>query len=153
MNVLKNIENYRWLGRQGSNSKKLFPSISEISYKNTGNKMKEFIIYHNPRCSKSREALEILQEKNCSFKIVEYLKEPLSELKIKVLLKQLQLTPIDIIRTKEKCFSEIGLSKTSTDVELIKAMVENPILLERPIITDGKKAVIGRPPENVLKLL
>ena len=114
--------------------------------------MKKITIYHNPRCSKSREALTILQEKNCSLKIVEYLQSPLSALQIKTLLKQLQLKPIDIIRTKEKCYVELGLCKTSTDAELINAMVENPILIERPIITDGEKAVIGRPPENVLKL-
>ncbi|MCX7124221.1 MAG: arsenate reductase (glutaredoxin), partial [Gammaproteobacteria bacterium] len=76
----------------------------------------------------------------------------LSALQIKTLLKQLQLKTIDIVRKKEKCFVELGLCKTSTDAELIKAMVENPILIERPIITDGEKAVIGRPPENVLKL-
>src|SRR3990167_4350062 len=114
--------------------------------------MKKITIYHNPRCSKSREALTILQEKNCSFEIVEYLKSPLSALQIKTLLKHLQLKPIGIIRTKEKCFADLGLHETSTDAELIKAMVENPILIERPIVTDGENAVIGRPPENVLKL-
>ncbi|MCX7125023.1 MAG: arsenate reductase (glutaredoxin) [Gammaproteobacteria bacterium] len=115
--------------------------------------MKKFTIYHNPHCSKSREALAILQEKNCSLRIVEYLKLPLSALQIKVLLEQLQLTPIDIIRTKEKCFAELGLSKKSPGDKLIVAMVENPVLIERPIITCGDKAVIGRPPENVLTLL
>ena len=115
--------------------------------------MKKIIIYHNPRCSKSREALKILQEKNCSLAIIEYLKSPLSALQIKTLLKQLQLKPINIIRTKEKCFADLGLHETSADAELIKAMVENPILIERPIVTDGGKAVIGRPPENVLILM
>lgn len=115
--------------------------------------MKKLTIYHNPRCSKSREALTILQERNCSLNIVEYLKTPLNASQIKTLLKQLQLKPIDIIRTKEKCFNELGLSKTSSDAELIKAMVKNPILIERPIVSNGEKSVIGRPPENVLKLL
>ncbi len=115
--------------------------------------MKKITIYHNPRCSKSREALAILQEKNCLLETIEYLKTPLNASKIKTLLKQLQLNPIDIMRTKETCFSELGLSKKSTDAVLIKAMVENPILIERPIVSDGKKAVIGRPVENVLKLL
>ncbi|MCX7121744.1 MAG: arsenate reductase (glutaredoxin) [Gammaproteobacteria bacterium] len=114
--------------------------------------MKKITIYHNARCSKSREALTLLQEKNCALEVVEYLKSPLNESQIKTLLKQLQLKPIDMIRTKEECFSELGLSKTSTDAELIKAMVANPILIERPIITDGEKAVIGRPPENALKI-
>lgn len=115
--------------------------------------MKKITIYHNPRCSKSREALTLLQQKNCALEIVEYLKSPLNESQIKTLLQQLQMKPIEMIRTKEECFSELELSKTSTDAELINAMVENPILIERPIITDGEKAVIGRPPENALKLL
>lgn len=117
------------------------------------NNMKEITIYHNPRCSKSREALSLLQDRKCNLKIVEYLKSSLTASQIKTLLNQLRLKPIDIMRTKEQCFSENGLSKTCTDAELIKAMVENPILIERPIVTDGKKTVIGRPPENVLGLL
>lgn len=115
--------------------------------------MKKITIYHNPRCSKSREVLTLLQEKNYVLEIVEYLKSPLNESQIKILLKQLQLKPIEMIRTKEECFSKLGLFKTSTDAELINAMVENPILIERPIITDGEKAIIGRPPENALKFL
>ena len=115
--------------------------------------VKKMTIYHNPRCSKSREALSILQNKKCEIEIIEYLKTPLNTPQINALLKQLHLKPIDIIRTKEQCFSELGLSKTSTDAELIKAMAENPILIERPIVTDSKRAIIGRPPESVLKLL
>lgn len=115
--------------------------------------MKKVTIYHNPRCSKSREALSLLKYKQYDIEIVEYLKSPLSASQIKTLLKQLQLKPIDIIRTKESCFADLGFSKTSTDAELIKAMVENPILIERPIVTNGEKSVIGRPPENVLNLL
>lgn len=115
--------------------------------------MKKITIYHNPRCSKSREALSLLQNKKCDLNIVEYLKTPLNASQIKTILKQLKLKPIDIIRTKEACFSELGLSKKSTEAELIKAMTENPILIERPIVTDGEKAVIGRPPENVLRML
>lgn len=115
--------------------------------------MKKLTIYHNPMCSKSRETLKILQEKNCSVTIVEYLKKPLNASQIKKLLTQLHMKPIDIVRIKEKCFSEKGLSKTSSDTALINAMIENPVLIERPIVTDGEKAVIGRPPENVLTLL
>lgn len=118
-----------------------------------GERMKKITIYHNPRCSKSREALLLLQSKKCEIKIVEYLKTPLSASQIKVLLKQLQLKPIDIIRTKEQCFDDLELSKTSTDVKLINAIVDHPIIMERPIVTDGEKSMIGRPPENVLKLL
>lgn len=114
--------------------------------------MKEFTIYHNPRCSKSRDSLTILKNKGREPRIVEYLKSPLTSAEIKALLKQLQLKPIDIMRTKEKCFGELALSQASSDAELIKAMVENPILIERPIISNGQDAVIGRPPENVLKL-
>ena len=115
--------------------------------------MKKFTIYHNPRCSKSRETLAILEEKKVSPTIVEYLKKPLSKQEIKVLLGRLELSPIEMMRTKEKCFSELGLTKTSSDATLINAMAENPVLIERPIVSDGKNAVIGRPPENVLKLL
>lgn len=115
--------------------------------------MKKVTIYHNPRCSKSRDTLSILQGKKIDLKIVEYLKTPLTASEIKTILKQLRLKPIDIIRQTEQVFSELGLSSTSTDDELIKAMVENPILVERPIVTNGEKAVIGRPPGNVLKLL
>lgn len=115
--------------------------------------MKKITIFHNPRCSKSRETLSILQQNKCEIEIVEYLKTPLNSSQIKTLLKQLQLKPIDIIRTKEECFSKLCLSKTSTNALLINAIVENPILFQRPIVTDGEKAVIGRPPENVLKIL
>ena len=115
--------------------------------------MKKLTIYHNPRCSKSREALAILQERNCPITTIEYLKKPLTTSQIKMLLAQLKMKPIDMMRTKEPVFSDLKLSGSSTDAELIKAMTENPILIERPIVTDEKTAVIGRPPENVLELL
>lgn len=113
--------------------------------------MKKITIYHNPRCTKSREALALLQNKNSDLEVVDYLKMPLSETEIKTLLKQLKLNPIDMMRKKEARFSELALSEKSSDAELIKAMAENPILIERPIVTDGKNAIVGRPPENVLK--
>lgn len=106
------------------------------------------------RCiRKSREALSILQKKHCAVTIIEYLKTPLTTSELKLLLKQLNMKPIDMIRTKESVFSELKLSISSTDAALIKAMSEHPILIERPIITDGTHAVIARPPENVLKLI
>ena len=115
--------------------------------------MTNLTIYHNPRCSKSRETLALITEKNITPKVVEYLKKPLTQSAIKSLLKQLDIPAIEMVRTKERCFKELGLSKDASEAILIKAMAENPVLIERPIVTDGKTAIIGRPPENVLQLL
>lgn len=115
--------------------------------------MKKIIFYHNPRCSKSREALALLQGKKCDLKVIEYLKKPLSKTKITGLLKKLSLTPIEIIRIKEPCFAALNLSNASKKEVLINAIVENPILLERPIAETEDKAVIARPPENILTLI
>lgn len=108
-------------------------------------------IYHNPRCSKSRQTLQLIQEAGQSVEIVEYLKTPLSESDIKQLLTLLAINPIEMMRTKEAEFKEQNL-KTADDDTLIQAMVNTPKLIERPIVTSEKKAVIGRPPENVLSL-
>lgn len=113
-----------------------------------------FTIYHNPRCSKSRQTLALLTEYNIDPEVVEYLKTPLSKQELKAVAKMLKLRPIEMMRTKESIFKERGLSKESTDDELLDAIVEHPILLERPIVVrDNKKAAMGRPPENVLDLL
>lgn len=110
-------------------------------------------IYHNPRCSKSREALALLREKGHAPKVVYYIKSPLCTLEIMDLLRQLDIRPIEMMRTREVRFKELGLSKRSSDSELIYAMAENARLIERPIISNGIHAVIGRPPENLLTLL
>ncbi len=109
-------------------------------------------IYHNPRCSKSRQTLELMKENSKKeLQVIEYLKEPLSQDQIQQLLTQLMCSPIDMMRIKETEFKEQAL-KGADDKTLIAAMVSTPKLIERPIVSDGKKAIIGRPPENVLAL-
>lgn len=108
-------------------------------------------IYHNPRCSKSRQTLALIEENNQEVCIVEYLKTPLNEATIKSLLSLLNISVIDMMRTKEVEFKEQGLVGAN-DEKLIAAMVNIPKLIERPIVTNDTKAVIGRPPENVLTL-
>ena len=109
-------------------------------------------IYHNPRCSKSRQTLELIKENSTKeIKIIEYLKNPITQADIEKLLTLLSCTPIEMMRTKEAEFKELNL-KDADEKTLIAAMVTTPKLIERPIVSDGNKAVIGRPPENVLAL-
>ena len=108
-------------------------------------------IYHNPRCSKSRQTLTIIEENNQEAVIVEYLKTPLTEATIKSLLALLKISPIEMMRVKETEFKEQNLANAD-DEQLIKAMIKTPKLIERPIVTNESKAIIGRPPENVLTL-
>ena len=111
------------------------------------------IIYHNPRCSKSRQALELLRENGVEPKVNEYLKTPPDEAALRDLLKKLGLCTHEILRTKEAAYVSCGLSPESSEAEILSAIVARPILLERPIIVKGNRAVIGRPPENVRELL
>ena len=112
-----------------------------------------FTIYHNPRCSKSRQTLALLEEQaqqtNQEFTIVEYLKTPLSVDEIKALQAQLNCTAIEMMRVKEDEFKEQNL-KGASEEALINAMASTAKLIERPIVSNGEKAIIGRPPENVL---
>jgi arsenate reductase len=109
-------------------------------------------IYHNPRCSKSRQTLELINQNSTKeLTVVEYLKQPLTEAEISQLLSQLSCNPLDMMRIKDPEFKEQNLS-TATNEQLITAMVTTPKLIERPIVSDGKSAIIGRPPENVLVL-
>ncbi|MCB9033167.1 MAG: arsenate reductase (glutaredoxin) [Chitinophagales bacterium] len=110
-------------------------------------------ILHNNRCGKSRTALQILEEKSIPFEVIEYLKNPLTEKEIKTLLKKLQLQPIDMMRTKESIFKELFDNTTPSDEQLIQAMVAHPILIERPIVINGDKAIIARPPELALEVI
>ncbi|MDO9186436.1 MAG: arsenate reductase (glutaredoxin) [Bacteroidia bacterium] len=112
-----------------------------------------FKIYHNTRCSKSREACSILQDKGVEFETIEYLKTPPTQKEIKGLLKMLGMKAQDIIRKGEPLFKEKFADKKLSESEWIKALAENPILIERPIIVKGNKAIIGRPPEKVLELI
>jgi arsenate reductase len=108
-------------------------------------------IYHNPRCSKSRQTLALIEENNQEICIVEYLKTPLDKATITSLLSQLNISAIQMMRVKETEFKEQNLTNASEE-QLIIAMVNTPKLIERPIVATGAKAIIGRPPENVLTL-
>ena len=111
-------------------------------------------IYHNPRCSKSRQTLEILNRKNLDIDIVEYLKSPLDINEISNLLKKLGYTARDLLRKGEDVYKNENLSdKSLTEDFLIDMMSKNPILIERPIVVSNGIAVIGRPPEKVLEIL
>ncbi len=110
-------------------------------------------IYHNPRCMKSRETLQIVEKKAKNVEVIEYLKTPPTEKEIEALLKKLGMKAEEIVRKKEKIYLEKYKGKELTEKQWIKAMAENPILIERPIFVNGNKAVIGRPPENVKKIL
>lgn len=111
-------------------------------------------IYHNPRCSKSRETLALLEAKGIKPTIIEYLKSPPSSAELKRILEILGLKPRDLMRLKEASYAALGLGAAGlTEDQLIKAMVENPVLIERPIVLANGKAAIGRPPENVLTIL
>ena len=111
-------------------------------------------IYHNPRCSKSRQTLALLEERGLAPTVVEYLKTPPTTDELKAILQKLGLKPQDIVRKCEACYKDIGLkARTVSDDELVKLMAENPILIERPIVVAGNKAAIGRPPQSVLEIL
>ena len=110
-------------------------------------------VYHNVRCSKSREACSILHDKKISFETIDYLKTPPNQKEIKELLKKLGMKAEEIVRKEEVLYKEKYKNKNISESEWIKILSENPILIERPIIVKGDKAVIGRPPEKVLELI
>ena|SRR5579862_2959321 len=109
-------------------------------------------IYHNPRCGKSRQTLALIEKRGIAPRIVEYLKTPPDAATLKRLLKQLGLKPAQLVRKKEAAEAKIDPAKLSDDA-LVAAMVKHPIVIERPIVVNGDKAALGRPPENVLKIL
>lgn len=114
------------------------------------------LYYHNPRCSKSRQGLELLKSKGIEPEIKEYLKEGLSQKEVSSLASSLGISPIDgLLRVKESAFKELEISNINelTAPEWSKIIAENPVLLERPILVNGDKAAIGRPPEDLLKIL
>jgi arsenate reductase len=111
-------------------------------------------IYHNPRCSKSRQTLQLIEDRGIQPRIIEYLKTPPSAEELKKILKSLGVAPRDLMRRKEAAYKEAGLDDPAlTDDELIRTMVAHPVLIERPIVINGGKAAVGRPPENVLSIL
>jgi len=111
-------------------------------------------IYHNPRCSKSRQTLQLLEDNKVKPMIVEYLKTPPSKSELKRILKMLNVKPRDLLRKKEEEYKAQGLDNSSlTDEQIIDIMLAHPKLIERPIVVKGDKAALGRPPENVLDIL
>lgn len=110
-------------------------------------------IYHNPRCSKSREGLAILNEGKEDFEIVEYMKQPLSMDEISELIKKLNIKPIDLVRKKEEIWKKNYAGKEMTDNQIIEALSLHPRLIERPIVVKDNQAVIGRPPTLIKNLL
>ena len=111
-------------------------------------------IYHNTRCSKSRATVAILEQNDVDFEVVNYLVEPPSEIEIKDILKDLGISARELMRKGETKFKELGLSdKSLSEKELISAMLEFPILIERPIVRTEKGVAIGRPPENIIAII
>jgi len=111
-------------------------------------------IWHNPRCSKSRQTLQLIRDQQVEPEVVEYLKTPPSTEELEDLLEKLRMEPRELMRKKEAPYEELSLSDPSLmRKDLIRAMVDNPVLIERPVILRGNRAVLGRPPENVLELL
>ena len=111
-------------------------------------------IFHNPRCSKSRQTLSLIQEKSIDINIIEYLKTPPDISQLKQILKKLGYEPRQLMRKSEQIYKDLDLgNENKTEEDLVIAMTQNPILIERPIVLSGEKAAIGRPPESVLNIL
>ena len=114
----------------------------------------KLVIYHNSRCSKSRETLQILEDRQINTEIIDYLEDPPSPEELKRIIKMLGVTARDLLRTTEPVYKDAELDDDSlTDDEIIEAICEYPALLQRPIVVAGNKAVIGRPPSRVLEII
>ena len=110
-------------------------------------------IYHNSRCRKSREGLQILEDSGKDFEIVKYLDEIPTEEELSYIIKLLNIKPINLVRKNESIWKDNFKNKELTDNEIITAMVKNPKLIERPIVVNNNKAIVGRPPENIKKII
>ena len=110
-------------------------------------------IYHNPRCGKSRDCLAFIQNSNNEFEIIKYLETPLNYKELEIIIQKLQLKPIALIRKKETIWLEKFKNETLSDKQIIQAMVDFPILIERPIAVNGDKAVIARPFEKIQTII
>jgi len=115
--------------------------------------MSDYTLYHNPRCSKSRQAKALLDEQGVAYDTRLYLQDPLNASELTALVALLGIDATELLRTKEAEYKEAGLSKDSTDEEAIKAMANFPKLMERPVLAGPKGARIGRPPEAILNIL
>lgn len=113
----------------------------------------EVVIYHNPRCSKSRTALELLRSRGLEPRVIEYLKQPPTHEELRLLLQRLGMDPEQLVRKGEDVFKTQFAGKTLTHTQWLEALAAHPILIERPIAMRGNRAVVGRPPEKVLELL
>ncbi len=109
-------------------------------------------IYHNPRCSKSRQGIAILEEAKVNFEIIKYLETPFSKEELSEIISLLKISPLQLVRKNEAIWKEKFKGKDLTNDEIINAMVENPKLIERPIVINKEKAVIGRPPEVIKEI-
>lgn len=115
--------------------------------------MENVTIWHNPRCSKSRDAAALLEEKGIDAEIVRYMDTPPSKEELAAVLKMLGMTARELMRTKEEIYKTLNLKDVTEEDKLIDAMVQNPKLIERPIVIKDGKAVVGRPVENILEIL
>ena len=110
-------------------------------------------IYHNPRCRKSREGLTVLEASGQPFEVIKYLDDPLSKEDLEAIIAKLGIQPIDLVRKNEAIWKSDYKGKTLSDADIIEAMVKHPKLIERPIVVNDNKAVIGRPAENILEII
>jgi arsenate reductase len=110
-------------------------------------------IYHNPRCSKSRQGLEVLENSGKQFEIIRYLENIPSKEELTSIIEKLQIKPIELVRKNEAIWKENYKGKELSDLEIVTAMIQNPKLIERPIVINGDKATIGRPLENIQHIL
>ncbi|MDX5404183.1 MAG: arsenate reductase (glutaredoxin) [Bacteroidota bacterium] len=110
-------------------------------------------IYHNSRCGKSREGLKIVEESGKPFEVIEYMKEPITPSELEEVIDLLEIEPMDLVRTKEQVWKDQYADLDLDDEELIMVMIEEPRLMERPIVVNGEKAVVGRPPERIKEIL
>ncbi len=115
--------------------------------------MAEVTIYHNPRCSKSRQTLALLEENKIDVRIVNYLEAPPTADELKEIISLLSVSAFDIVRTGEAEYKEAGIDASSSDESVINAIVNAPKLMQRPIVVGNQEAIIGRPPENVMRLI
>jgi arsenate reductase (glutaredoxin) len=119
----------------------------------TGGKLMDVTIWHNPRCSKSRQTLELLRSRGVEPRVIEYLKTPPTTGEIRRVLDLMGVSPHALVRSGETVYRDEGLSKTTSDDTLVEAMFHNPILIERPVVIADDTAVLGRPPEKVLSII
>jgi arsenate reductase len=115
--------------------------------------MTGFTIYHNPKCTKSRATLALLQGRGIEPRVIEYLKTPPTTAELRNIVAKLGISPEQLVRKGEEVYKQKYADKALSDAQWIEAMVHDPILIERPIVVSGERAVIGRPPENVQSLL